>query len=85
MRTTIKQTSPNEVLLTYKDEMGDMCHRSFMAPYGGGYVREWSGSGYRQVCARLSDRGNTLWLRAEGELLGVIRAEWTAYRRAVAA
>jgi len=88
MRTTIKVEN-NVVALCYDSTSYDMAEsrvrREFMVPAGGGYVREWDA--YRrewvQVCDRLANRGNTLYVRDGGitNLLAVIRREWRAARR----
>jgi hypothetical protein len=53
--------------------------RRFWVPPGGGYVREVSekkpGTLGNQVCARLSNRGPTLWATRD-TLLDIIRAEY---------
>ena len=83
-RTTITKTGTNEVTLTAIDPLsGDEHTRVFWIPTNGGYVREGAHhtANDRQVCLRLTHRGNTLKAVDADDLLAVIRAEWKVYRK----
>ena len=56
--------------------------RTFTCPVEGGYVREYRNGDWKQVCDRLSHTGSTLSCSGLGRLLGLIRAEYRAMRRA---
>lgn len=56
--------------------------RYFSCPSDGGYIYEYFGNGERrQVCEKLSSRGNTLIARNPKNLLYIIRREYRAMRR----
>lgn len=56
--------------------------RVFLAPRGGGYVREYLEHGKSpQVCERLSSTGSTLSVTSREKLLDLIRKEYRAMCR----
>jgi hypothetical protein len=67
------------------DDQGVRVNREFICPIEGGYVRERVGNdfgnGYRQVCRKLSTRGDTL-MSTRDSLLADIRREYRAMKRA---
>ncbi len=84
MKMQLTATS-NRVALEYDDAYeGRRVTREFMVPHNGGYVREWIGNDWTQVCDRLAHRGSTL-MCAEGKLPALIRSEYRKMRRAEAA
>lgn len=56
--------------------------RTFSCPMNGGYVLEFDGRDWKQVCDRLSSTGSTLHCSSRSNLLAMIRREYKAMRRA---
>lgn len=82
MKTKITLTKNGTVLLSYDDAILDeRREREFMAPLGGGYVREWIRGDWQQVCEGLSGTGNTLYCHDHNHLIAMIRHEYKAMRR----
>jgi hypothetical protein len=75
-KASFTQSGP-VVIAKYEAWTGDLVAREFFAR--GSYVYESTGRGERQVCARLSTRGETL--RASEPLIEIIRSEYRAMRR----
>lgn len=77
MHATIRTLdTPRAVELAYDDELtGERITRRFHVRRAAGlaYVRD---EGDRQVCSNLSDRGVTLYVHDEADLLPLIRREW---------
>ena len=85
MKTTIKQTGPREVTLSYEDPFNGPVSREFFCPSAGAYVREWDArrkEWNQNVCAGLANTGWTLTATPE-TLLAVVRREWRQNRRAL--
>ena len=83
MKTKFDITRNSTVVVEYDDVItGERRCREFMVPLRGGYVREWTGNDWRQVCDGLSTRGDTLYLNESGSLISLIRREYRAMRRA---
>ena len=62
----------NHVMVQYTivdpDGNETVCDRTYMAPYGGGYVKELRGRDYVSVSERLGFRGQLLHLRDHKDL-----------------
>jgi hypothetical protein len=88
MKAKFSADIAGRVTLEYDDEhhwTGETVRvsRTFTCPENGGYVRERTPSGnWEQVCDGLSGRGSTLTCSGRDKLLGLIRAEYCAMRRA---
>lgn len=84
MKARIDSSTQKSIVVVEYDDVvtGSRRRREFMAPPGGGYVREWSGGSWKQVCYGLSGRGATLRLGSDEDLLAIIRREYRAMRRA---
>lgn len=81
-RTKITDDATGNVTIVYENAFGDIITRDFTCPYDGGYIREYVGSDLKQVCAHLSNMGQTLTADSRADLVNVIRAEYRAMRRA---
>ena len=88
MKAKFSTDIAGRVTLEYDDEhhwTGETVRvrREFTCPHEGGYVREKMSNGnWEQVCDGLSGRGSTLTCSGRDRLLGLIRAEYCAMRRA---
>jgi len=85
-RAAIRQDGSEVVLRCTDDMTGERVERRFWCPPSGGYVREVTasrpGTLGQQVCAGLTHRGGTLSVRTPADLIGLIRREWQAAKRA---
>ena len=83
MKTKFRLLSGGAVSVSY-DDQNVRVSREFICPIDRGYVRERVGndfgSGYKQVCRKLSTRGDTL-TSTRDSLLADIRREYRAMRR----
>lgn len=80
MKTAIKSISNSRVEIKFEDLItGDIYEYDIWAPADGGYVRY---NGDKQLCERLSCRGNTLYWSGKAPLVDLIRREYKAMRRA---
>lgn len=85
MRAYFEIDHADRVVVTYdaEDDAGvTRVTRTFTCSPNGGYVKEITGGVTRQVCAKLSHYGDTLWCNSRSDLLKLIRREYTAMRRA---
>lgn len=81
-KAKIYATNANTVMCEYDDAISnERREREFMAPAAGGYVREMVSGNWEQVCDGLANRGPTLYLHKNGDLLARIRSEYRAMRR----
>jgi hypothetical protein len=79
MKTTINPISNSRVKIRFEDLItGDIVEYDIWAPDDGGYVRY---NGDRQLCDRLSCRGNTLYWSGKAPLAELVRREYRAMRR----
>lgn len=81
MRTSITTDSQGNVVLKYLDQMtGAERQRTFGCPRDGGYVLEWIGGEWKQVCDGLAATGSTLRCTSRADLAALIRRERRAQR-----
>ena len=84
MKTKFVRLPSGAVSVSYTNVLGVRVTREFICPIERGYVREVGtgfGNGYKQVCRKLSTRGDTL-MSTRDSLLADIRREYRAMRRA---
>lgn len=83
MKAKFSTDIAGRVTVEYDSGEGVRVSRTFTCPQEGGYVRErLSGGRWEQVCEKLTSRGSTLACAGRDKLLGLIRAEYKAMRRA---
>ncbi len=85
MKMRLTTNASGTVTLSYDGEGWDYepvrVSREFRCPTDGGYVREWTGTRWVQVCDRLVHMGSTLSCRSREALPDLIRREYRAMRR----